>query len=89
MILQDDEYVEVARTDDLMPGDIVLYQDPKTDEIIHVGLVLAAEVAFEKKRIRVLSQFGRVGEYIHDAHDVPPAYGQPVVKFYSERRKTI
>src|SRR5438105_14456445 len=29
-ILQDDDYIEVARTDDLMPGDVVLYKDPKT-----------------------------------------------------------
>jgi len=29
-------------------------------------LVLAAEMMFETKKIRVLSQFGRDGEYIHD-----------------------
>jgi len=65
MILQDDEYIEV-RPDDLMPGDVVLYKDPKTEDIKHVGLVLAAEMMFETKKIRVLSQFGRDGEYIHD-----------------------
>jgi hypothetical protein len=87
MILQDDEYAEVVRTDDLMPGDVVLYRDPKTDDIKHVGVVLAAEVMFETKRIRVLSQFGRDGEYIHDLDDLPDFYGNMVVKFYSERRK--
>ncbi|MEI9975617.1 MAG: hypothetical protein WDO73_28270 [Ignavibacteriota bacterium] len=87
MILQDDEYTEVTRTDDLMPGDVVLYTDPTTDEIKHVGLVLAAEVMFESKRIRVLSQFGRDGEYIHDLDDVPDFYGKIVIKFYTESRK--
>ena len=86
MILQDDEYTEVVRTDELMPGDVVLYKDPDTGDIKHVGVVLAAEVMFETKRIRVLSQFGRDGEYIHDVDDVPSFYGQTVVRFYSERR---
>jgi hypothetical protein len=86
MILQDDEYIEV-RPDALMPGDVVLYEDPKTQDIKHVGLVLAAEVMFEAKKIRVLSQFGRDGEYIHDLDDVPDFYGKTVVKFYSESRK--
>lgn len=87
MILQDDEYTEVVRTDDLMPGDVVLYKDPRTDDVKHVGLVLAAEVMFETKRIRVLSQFGRDGEYVHDLDDVPDFYGKMVVKFYSESRR--
>jgi hypothetical protein len=86
-ILQDDDYIEVHRTDDLMPGDVVLYKDPNTGDIIHVGLVLAADVIYGTTRVRVLSQFGRDGEYIHDLYDVPEAYGQPVLKFYSERRK--
>lgn len=87
MILQDDEYIEVARDTDVMPGDVVIYKNPATDDIIHVGLVLAAEGVFETRKIRVLSQFGRIGEYIHDVRDVPEPYGQPVLKFYSESRK--
>lgn len=87
IILQDDEYTEVVKEDDLMPGDVVLYEDPQTGDIQHVGLVLASEVMFQTKKIRVLSQFGRDGEYIHDLHDVPNFYGKTVVKFYSESRK--
>jgi len=87
MILQDDDYAEVIRTEELMPGDVVLYKDPNSDDVKHVGLVLSAEVMFEAKRIRVLSQFGRDGEYIHDLDDVPEFYGKTVVRFYSERRK--
>jgi hypothetical protein len=86
-ILQDDEYIEVGRDADIMPGDIVVYKNPVTDDIIHVGVVQAAEVMFEMKKIRVLSQFGRDGEYIHDVHDVPDVYGRPVLKFYIESRK--
>jgi hypothetical protein len=58
-----------------------------TGDIVHVGLVLAAEGVFETRKIRVLSQFGRAGEYIHDVRDVPEAYGQLVLKFYSESRR--
>jgi hypothetical protein len=89
MILQDDEYVEVTRDADVMPGDIVIYKNSATDDIIHIGLVLATEGVFETRKIRVLSQFGRIGEYIHDAHDVPEPYGHPLLKFYSESRKAI
>ena len=42
---------------------------------------------FETKKIRVLSKFGRDGEYIHDLDDVPDFYGKMAVKFYSESRK--
>jgi hypothetical protein len=86
MILQDDEYTEVVESD-LMPGDVVLYRDARTEDIKHVGLVLASEGMFETKKIRVLSQFGRDGEYVHEVNDVPNFYGETVVKFYSERRK--
>jgi len=89
MILQDDEYAEVAEMHDLKPGDVVLYMDPNTEDIKHVGLVLAAEVMFGTKKIRVLSQFGRDGEYIHDLDDVPRFYGETIIKFYSESRTPI
>jgi len=85
-ILQDDEYVEIIQAADVMPGDVVVYQNRATGAIVHVGIVLAAEGVFETRRIRVLSQFGRDGEYIHDLHDIPEFYGQPVFRFYSERR---
>ena len=87
MILQDDEYVEVGREAEVTPGDVVVYESPMTGDIVHVGLVLAAEGVFETRKIRVLSQFGRAGEYIHDVRDVPEAYGQLVLKFYSESRR--
>lgn len=87
MILEDDEYSEVASDVDVMPGDIVIYKNPQTDDIVHVGLVLMTEGVFQTRKILILSQFGRAGEYIHDAHDIPEPYGEPVVKFYSESRK--
>jgi hypothetical protein len=88
LILKDDEFVEVESSS-VMVGDIVLYTIPS--EIIHVGLVISVEGVFETKKIRVLSQFGRDGEYFHDAVDIPEGYtekGMPTIKFYSESRKT-
>ena len=87
MILEDDKYSEVDPPS-VMPGDVVVYKSPATDDIIHVGLVMSNEGVFETRTIRVLSQFGRDGEYLHDANDVPEMYGQPTVTFYSERRTT-
>lgn len=90
MILEDDEFTEVGLTS-AMPGDVVVYKDARTDDIIHVGTVISVEGAFESRKIRVLSQFGRDGEYFHDATDIPEMYaaqGPPTITFYGESRKT-
>jgi hypothetical protein len=89
MILEDDQYAEVEPTT-VTPGDVVVYKHAKTADIIHVGMVISVEGMFETKKIRVLSQFGRDGEYFHDATDIPEMYtahGPPIIKFYSESRK--
>jgi hypothetical protein len=75
MILEDDDYATVDATH-VTPGDVVVYRSPKTGDIIHVGVVISKEVAFQARTIRVLSQFGRDGEYFHDLHDVPAPYEQ-------------
>jgi hypothetical protein len=86
MILKDDGYFEVRQLENVVIGDVALYE--KDGEISHVGLVVSNELVFgaeSSRQIKVLSQFGRDGEYFHDYMDIPVRYGSSV-KFYSERR---
>src|SRR6266404_2006194 len=83
MILADDGYAEVAVPAAVMPGDLVIYQDP-AGEITHVAVVVSNRPNLENgsSNILVLSQWGLDGEYLHDYTDVPHLLGKPV-KFYS------
>ena len=84
MILKDDEYVAIAKASDVMPGDLVLYED--AEGISHVAIVVSNEPQMDgDSRIRVISQWGADGEYLHEYRDVHPALGKPV-RFYSARR---
>lgn len=88
MIFEDDGYVEIGPAK-AMPGDLVLYRTEE-GEISHIAVVVSpaaiAESASEKLKIRVLSQWGADGEYLHDYADVNERLGKPD-KFYSERRR--
>lgn len=89
MILRDDGYVEVDREENVTIGDVIVYEDEATGEVLHVGWVVANHLAIEGgsvRKIRILSQFGRDGEYFHDHTDVPSMYGRKF-RFYSESRR--
>jgi hypothetical protein len=86
MILADDSYYEI-KPSEVVPGDIVVYFT-MPDVISHVAVAVSnePELSDGSSNIRVLSQWGRNGEYFHDYRDVPHWLGTPV-KFYSERRR--
>ena len=86
LILKDDEYVEVRRVADVMPGDLVVYED--VDGISHVAVVVSnvSRLQDGDSTIQVVSQWGSDGEYLHEYRDIPPLLGKPA-RFYSERRK--
>jgi hypothetical protein len=86
LILRDDEYSEVTRSADVFPGDVVVYEND--GEVSHVAVVVSNDprVSDGTSIIRVISQWGADGEYLHEYHDVPVLLGKPV-RFYSERRK--
>lgn len=84
-ILEDDEYYPVEDEAKVAVGDIVIYSKSDSSGITHIGIVVVNQMEIGRRDLRVLSQFGRDGEYIHDLLDVPEGYGT-VVKFYSERR---
>ena len=76
-MLLDDGYekrpsIELARV-----GDVAVYR--AGGELTHVGLVAEARVDLAgggATRVRILSQWGFDGEYLHDADAVPPVYGR-------------
>jgi hypothetical protein len=88
MILQDDGYALVGAEAAVMPGDVVVYEsEASPGEISHVAVVISNHANLEdgSSRIRVVSQWGSDGEYLHDYRDVPPWLGKPA-RFYTERR---
>ena len=86
-ILADDGYYEIDRRS-TVPGDLVTYyESPDKQNMTHVGVIVAKNPHVEKADwdIRVLSQWGFDGEYLHAEHDVPKAYGD-VRSYWSERK---
>jgi hypothetical protein len=86
MILKEDGFVEVPQAAAVVTGDLVVYE--LDGDISHVAVVVsnAPDLTDGSSNIRVLSQWGFDGEYLHDYRDVHPSLGRPV-QFYSERRK--
>ncbi len=85
-ILKEDGYYRVKDTNELLPGDIVLYGDPR-GKPLHISVILeiATDVVAAEHRFKVLSKWGANGEYFHSIGDVPPLLGTPN-EFYTERK---
>ena len=76
-ILVEDEYEQCANLHVAARGDVAIYR--RDGEVCHVGLVIEATPDLGgggPTKIRVLSKWGRDGEYEHDVDDVPPLYGR-------------
>lgn len=87
-ILSDDEYRLVRERSKLKVGDLVIYKKSRTsNEIDHIGVIIGLEKFPQTAeiKIRVLSQWGFDGEYIHDELNVPSLYGKHL-EYYSERK---
>lgn len=76
-ILIEDEYVLRQSPDHGRVGDVAVYRDVERN-ICHVGMVAEAHPDFlgGPTKLRILSQWGRDGEYLHDADAVPSVYGR-------------
>lgn len=86
-MLNDDEYREVDRNE-VLPGDLIAYySDSSRTELSHIGIIVAKErrIEFGNWYIRVLSQWGADGEYLHGETDVPGCFGD-VRAYWSERK---
>lgn len=86
-ILTGDEYRRLAGPGETQSGDVVVYREKRGQRVCHVGVVLTVEpeINTASRRIRVMSQWGADGEYIHFIEDVPEILGEPV-EYWTERR---
>jgi hypothetical protein len=82
-LIREDSYRRV-HLDQLMEGDIVLYKDHK-NEPSHVALVIQIERTLSLN-IRVISKWGKDGEFVHLINDVPALLGKPV-EYYTDRER--
>jgi len=67
-----------------MVGDIILYRNHK-NEYTHVALITNIEKYGDTMNIKVLSKWGRDGEFEHFVADVPSTLGMPV-EYWTERQ---
>lgn len=78
-ILADDGYRPVTAPP--KPGDVVLYGTPEKG-VDHVGVVHHMFIAYPPQRpkpeVWVRSKWGEGGEYVHEIHDVPKQFGEPL-----------
>lgn len=83
-ILKEDEYRQIP-SEEAQVGDLVLYFNGP-NRVAHVGLIASVppEHDLELNVIRVLSQWGYHGEYLHALNDVPPIFGDPL-EFWTDR----
>lgn len=70
-------YGQVAPTQRVHPGDVVVYA--KDGKVTHTGVV--TEVDRDGNPTRIQSKFGVLGRYVHDTFDVSTLYGAPAA-FY-------
>lgn len=87
-ILQEDEYRQVAGSQDLQLGDIVVYRRRSDQSVSHVAVIFAVErkIATASWEIWVISQWGGDGEYLHRMEDVPLDFlGEPT-EYWTDRR---
>jgi hypothetical protein len=87
MITNDDGYRQVLAPEAVQVGDIAVWFDHV--EVLHVGLVVESKANIETATfdVTVLSKFGRDGEYLHSAEDLPDVmkYMLPRLEYWTER----
>jgi len=86
MIFREDGFRIVNDIKDVFAGDIVVYGNPKTQQPEHIGLILdkAANLRDSTWDVKVLSQWGRDGEYVHEINSLPTLLGE-VLSFWTDR----
>lgn len=85
LILRDDGYRRTT-SEELQPGDVVVYRDG-VGNTTHVGIVFKIKVNLEDadRRVTILSQWGRAGEYFHAVNDVNELLGTPS-EYWTDRQ---
>ena len=85
LLLAEDGYYRVDIASAKL-GDVVVYRN-FAREITHAGIIVEKRPVLETAEwdVRVLSQWGASGEYVHRLSDVPSLLGSPA-EFWSERK---
>jgi hypothetical protein len=85
-ILHEDGYRMLPTADAAGQGDLVVYTQA-AGTVTHVGVIVEVRASSlaSSVQIRVLSQWGRDGEYLHLLDDVPACYGRGR-EFWTDRR---
>ena len=73
-ILTDDGYSSVPECE-VLPGDIILYTDPDTNDIEHSGIVVAEPTGETLNVPLVCSKWGKGWEVVHRANQCPYNFG--------------
>jgi len=83
-ILHEDDYRRIRECETQF-GDVVLYLG-RSNKVSHLGMVASMHPSRhgELSPMRILSQWGQDGEYLHALHDVPPIHGRPL-EFWTHR----
>ena len=84
LILRDDEYTRISRTD-LVEGDLVVYKYTTQGIANHIRVVAYFVEAPGAPTIFVMSKWGDGPEYLHPMEDVPTQFGSSY-EFWTDRR---
>ena len=79
-VLTDDGYREIMRKQ-AMPGDVVLYYN--ASGLSHSGIVVFVDHSLKTPLIKVMSKWGRAGEFVHD-ENVHPYRDVNQVRFFRD-----
>jgi hypothetical protein len=86
-IVEEDEYRLLKPGEQRMPGDVVAYRHGT--EVVHVAKIVRIEVTPHGAGLTVVSKWGRLGEYIHAAEDLPEQYKiprEPRIEIWTDRK---
>jgi len=86
-ILTDDEYRQLRQGECPVLGDVVVYRLSAEGDATHVGIVaqVLPLTASGQPVVKVLSQWGAHGEFVHLVDQVPDVYGRSV-EYWTDRR---
>ena len=74
-IISDDEYKEIPLAN-AFPGDVLIYYN--NGDLSHSGVVVERQAL---GILRIVSKWGKAGEFVHSMFDCPAIYGRDVKAF--------
>jgi hypothetical protein len=86
-IITEDGYRQLSGPHETELGDVVIYRDEPDYNVTHVAIIIdkMVGVATGSNIIKVISQWGADGEYVHLVEDVPFLLGKPI-EYWTDRR---